>query len=618
MLDVGLDFSRAMIQYSAAWNESYDLWKNYQVNPNVSQILSPTYSVNSYFDTLWANSLMATYQVNLIGFYAINGSLLASRTYNIERNVVNYDVLPQEMSKFPFPLTNFTNPMSRSYGILTPSSGKAYLLIAVPITTDFFEGPVNTIGVYGRQITPAVLQDIATRTQLCITPYFINNSTRNQMITQIGVAELGIKNLTVSFSSQDWVDTNIGSTSVLTPGYPHNLLIGRYCWNKSGSDTVLPVESLTETVFAGFNVYSDITGNVTTYVRLDVPRPLQSLSTTIVTIIVILLLFVAAVTFIIVFILLVVLVIYRLFTLTKQIREIWVKEDFSLRVAVAGGKTDEIGLLTTVINNMLETIEASQDKISKFAEKLGREQEKIKIMLNVLPDPIMLVFPENNQFYYINATFEKVLGWTFKDLESKGIKDVIPELDTEQLMKGGVTTNVICKNGEQISIELISTNVEIDIDRLRQVTLLVLRTKQGNQIDDEKKTNKELIDLKKVLCFDESYQNKEIRDGYRKFLTKSKFSVNELDFLDDVEEYRNLDQIKRVEKAKEIEEKYITNNVKLGLNTEDTEALKASLAESLGELRLFQKYETKIKLRLVNESFTRFESEYNAKRDKKK
>lgn len=326
---------------------------------------------------------------------------------------------------------------------------------------------------------------------------------------------------------------------------------------------------------------------------------------------------VAVVTFIVVLILLIVLVIYKLFSLTKQIRNIWVSEDYSQKVDVFGDK-DEVGILAGVINNMLDTINISKQKISAFAEKLGREQEKIKTFLNVLPDAITIIRPTDGTFYYINQTFIKSFGYSMNDLEKKTIESLIPESKTDDVIKGGFETNVVSKEGVKSRCDVISSVVDIEEDGRTQTLYVVVLRKKETEEESLKQQNKELVERNKLLLFEESYKDEALRVAYRKYLTKLQFSTSGIDFLDDIQKYKSLDQFNRSEMLKLLLEKYFSENApKLQLSQDEMISLKKDLESGLGESKLFSRYENQIKLKLINESFTRFESEYSEKMARK-
>ncbi|MCK5096621.1 MAG: PAS domain S-box protein, partial [Desulfobacteraceae bacterium] len=52
-------------------------------------------------------------------------------------------------------------------------------------------------------------------------------------------------------------------------------------------------------------------------------------------------------------------------------------------------------------------------------------QKRLNTLLQFLPDPVF-VFTVNNTVEYINPAFEKIFGWTLKEVKGKNIK-FIPE-----------------------------------------------------------------------------------------------------------------------------------------------------------------------------------------------
>lgn len=227
LLDLGLDFSRSMTQYFTAWDESYEAYRIYSTYGN------NTNQVNFIFNGNFDQIQMPNYQVNIVAIYFINGTLIKTRTFDPDTGLIDSLPLPPELRNFPFFGTDdFTQPTARAYQFISSSpSGKTYLVVANPIQTSLFQGPIYAIAAFGREITPAVLYDMATRSQLCITLYSTNNATQNNTISQINLSFS--TNVTVNYKNRNWINTYVGAYNPMPSDTSPNLLIGRYCWNSN-------------------------------------------------------------------------------------------------------------------------------------------------------------------------------------------------------------------------------------------------------------------------------------------------------------------------------------------------------------------------------------------------
>ena len=79
-----------------------------------------------------------------------------------------------------------------------------------------------------------------------------------------------------------------------------------------------------------------------------------------------------------------------------------------------------------------------EPKTEKSALRLYQEsrlaQKRLKALLTFLPDPVF-AFTLDNKVEYINPAFERVFGWTLKEVKGKNI-NFIPEHLVEQAKQG--------------------------------------------------------------------------------------------------------------------------------------------------------------------------------------
>lgn len=223
ILDLGIDFSRSMGQYFTTWDESYNTFRTFSLyNNNTAQL-------NQLFNDNFDQKQMRNYQINMVALYFANRTLFRSRTYDTSSSTVDAFPIPSELSSFPFSsIDNFNLPSARALNFISiKSTGKIYMVISNPIQTSFFEGPIYVISVFAKEVSPILLQDFATRSQLCISIYSYNNASQNATLESLNLKFTS--NITLNYQNRDWVEKSVGTFNVLSKDSEKSLLQGRYC-----------------------------------------------------------------------------------------------------------------------------------------------------------------------------------------------------------------------------------------------------------------------------------------------------------------------------------------------------------------------------------------------------
>ncbi len=123
------------------------------------------------------------------------------------------------------------------------------------------------------------------------------------------------------------------------------------------------------------------------------------------------------------------------------------------------------------------------ESVRLLYQKSQLAQKRLRTLLKFLPDPVF-VFTSANTVEYINPAFERIFGWTFKEVKGKNIK-FIPEHMRDQARQGmkqlfenrtvhDFETQRYTKDGRVLDI-LINGSIYYDEDNNPAGQILILR-----------------------------------------------------------------------------------------------------------------------------------------------
>jgi PAS domain S-box-containing protein len=619
------DLAKFTTQYIAAWDTSFLTWNNLN-----SGVWNQT-NLDGYMNDNWADAQFITFHIDFVAYYLLDGTMRQSRTYDIDAGSLDTQPLPDELSTFPsaWSKLNLGDTSTRAQGFLSPKDRNiTYLIVAVPIQSTIFQGPVPALIIVGRRLNSRTNADIALRSQLCITQYYSNNQNNWQTLYDNSIVNIKTNALSSSFNlitpnitDTTWQDKdeNLINTLVKMDNMT-TTLTGRSCWASSQADDQIPANKSSLTIpterLAGFNAYSDINGKFALMIRVDVNRSVRDLSTFATLTVLLILLAVGIAFFFLIEILLEVLVLCRMTRLTIQIKNIHENEKDSNNVVTTTGGFDEIGYLSQNINEMLGTIRESQSQLIAFVNRLGQEEEKTRIMLNTMPDCI-LIFNSTGKITKMNSTFEKIF-YSAQELEEKAIFDILTQLkkeDLEDATCNNVETIASGKFGVKIPVSVSTTKIEIFVEEVKTNQVMIVIRDMRERKDAQDKLEKEkraLEELEQQMEFEATFREPILREAFTKFCTKEKTVENVL-LLAAIENYKKMDQAKRPKKQKTIYEKFLKTGAEHAVNISKKtldEAIDKAM-NGVGQVDLFSSLEKAIKFNLIGESFSRFQSVRN-------
>lgn len=241
-----------------------------------------------------------------------------------------------------------------------------------------------------------------------------------------------------------------------------------------GSGSTL-IKSLSSTAIAGYVLQKDIYGNPAIIVKVPMERYIMIQGRTSMKYLVIILFTIGFVFLSVAVILQDRLVLKRVLKLNKEVNEIGVKENFSMRVEVRGN--DEISNLSGSVNSMLMTLESSFNRLKDSNEKL-KELDELK-----------------NEFistvsHELRTPLTSILGFA-KLIKKKVNKSILPATDMkdEKLNK---------------AVEQILSNSEIIISEGERLTQIVNNVLDISKIEAGKiDWKQEEVSIEEVI--DKSY-----------------------------------------------------------------------------------------------------------------
>jgi PAS domain S-box-containing protein len=147
----------------------------------------------------------------------------------------------------------------------------------------------------------------------------------------------------------------------------------------------------------------------------------------------------------------------------KDRRERILEISVSLIVDRSGKKTGFQGVARDVTQKIADQqeLEASRQRAQELFEASSRAERRYRAFLEFLPDPVF-VFNLDSTVSYLNPAFEKVFGWTLKELDGKRIP-FVPDSERDRTRAGikklfrdkvlnGFETRRLTKNGRILDI----------------------------------------------------------------------------------------------------------------------------------------------------------------------
>ncbi|NMC78942.1 MAG: diguanylate cyclase [Chloroflexi bacterium] len=330
----------------AEWNDSYCFIHDQNSEHHLSNVLEKTF---------------IALQFNLFLVVESDGNIVCSRAFDLEQE--KEVPLPPGLQPHLAPgslLLSNTDPQKSTAGLLVLPEG-ILLVVSRPIVESTAEGPAQGTLILGRFLDKAQTDAIGK-----------------------------VVNTSVTFRPYD--DPN------LPPDYREALA------GLTDQETIV-VHPLDENTIGGYALLRDLYGQPAVVLHIDASRDIYRQGKLNIIYFVALLLVLTLVLFLANWLFWERSIFSRLATITETIFQLGASGDLSKRVTMPG--TDELAILGTSINQMLDTLENAGSALQESEEKFRKLAET---------SPAVIFILREGQLRYINPIAEQIFGYTHDEL----------------------------------------------------------------------------------------------------------------------------------------------------------------------------------------------------------
>jgi hypothetical protein len=336
-------------------------------------------SIDQFIADNFGIETMRPMPLNFAAYYYLDGSMLFYRSFDYSEAVEKAIPLPDEFINVRADLIQKFNNISFQYTGYINYNGTLVLVAGSPIMLTDLTGDSWGFVLYGKFQDTTVIQDLASRAQLCVTfgktsgvgvdPYIVNNY--GKYVNQMKITNTDI-------SDPNWITDPNSLVSELDIGF----LGPRQCWSLEQSG--LPGNTSFEDRVQTFAIINDWNGNPSIFFRIDIGRSVLSLGITAMIIALAVLLITLVIIAIVIIIFVERAVLYPVVKLTENVQEITTSGDVGLRVGTGKALSrDELGTMARCINLMLESLDAAQEQIKHVLERTGLQEQRARVSRNL-------------------------------------------------------------------------------------------------------------------------------------------------------------------------------------------------------------------------------------------
>ncbi|MCF8884596.1 MAG: ATP-binding protein [Nitrososphaerota archaeon] len=152
-----------------------------------------------------------------------------------------------------------------------------------------------------------------------------------------------------------------------------------------------------------------------------------------------------------------------------------IKGDYRSRVEV--DTQDEIGMISTAFNRMLDKLEEEREKIRNYVERLRRLKNRYKMLVNSIQDGILLI-SSDGIIYSCNKASERIFNLSKSDIVNRKLSEII-RLDSVST-KGEVELSYD-RDGETVYIKLFF----LDLDKEGRRKIVIVRDITSDKAREE-------------------------------------------------------------------------------------------------------------------------------------
>jgi PAS domain S-box-containing protein len=430
---------------------------------SVDLMVSDPPDVDSFVNDNFPFANLMGMGMNYVAYYNLDGSMLFYTAWDLDtQQPLDYPTQLLQLIPGVTPLAlNYTDPSYYASGVIS-FDGKLIMAVGSPI----YNGSDTTYGycIFAKILTPEVVNEMASSTQLCLTLINYNTSQPQSPVYNTYGSYLQALSPTVPHTQDgDWiVDQN--SPVIVFDG---NFLTDRECWSgqQSASGNVT-----TGNRVMNFVAVTDAFGNQAMVVRLDMVRATVAEGITAIVIAVVVLAFLLFLLIVCVLLFMEFFVLRKVVTLQHEITNITagLEKDLRLRITQNSGK-DELAQLTRFINSMLSSLENRNAYMKAILNRMGVQEQQSRATTNSIQD-FVISCSMGGYIQTVNSSFLETLGYEASDVEGKMQITAVLRVSLDEIEQLGyddsyppifIDTHILNVKGEQIPVTLLVTTVKM-------------------------------------------------------------------------------------------------------------------------------------------------------------
>jgi PAS domain-containing protein len=479
-----------------------------------------------------------------------------------------------------------------------------------PLMQTDLTGDSYGFALYGKFQDTTVVNDMASRAQLCVTFGILQGTgADSSVVKSYGSYAKTIKTTSTTIQDANWVTDG----SVPVGPLDTTFLSPRQCWNveQGGNPGNVSFEDRVQT----FAIINDWNHQPSIFFRIDIGRNVLNLGITAM----IIALAVLVVTLVIIAIVIIIFVeravLYPVVRLTESVQDITNSGDVSQRVGKGNISKDELGTMTTCINLMLSSLDSAQDQIKHVLERTGLQEQRARAIMNAIPDFVICML-SNGIINHANVSFLERFQYQKSAVDDVlDIKKVVADMDVTKLIElsqNGKTQDgfLLTRYKDKIPVTISVSEITLFVKEEPTKAYVVIaknNTEKNSLLEKLDYEKKRMVAYKQNAEFDAVMRNGDRRAALRNFCIKEN-SVENFNFLEAVEDYRAMKNVTdRIKKQKEIMETFLVNGdqqVNLSATTMDREV--SLIKKGYAQLDLFDSLDNIVRTMIVVDTFQRF------------
>jgi PAS domain-containing protein len=257
----------------------------------------------------------------------------------------------------------------------------------------------------------------------------------------------------------------------------------------------------------------------------------------------------------------------------------------------------------------VDALNSSKQKISLVMDRISDQDNRARATLDALPDMIAVINTKT-QIIVSNTNFQQKMSYNDLDYNKEVLlKQVLPNISIEEIIDYNTVAVTSFRNEINVCVTILpfEANDVDDSNDWSHVVIIRDLSERNTLIERVERQKEKLKRHLKYAKFDAQLDNPKFQESLLDFCRKN-FNAESVMFLIDVSQYKTLKTEKRIQKKNEIFDKYIKIDApqQLNISFEISRQMEKKVAESLGELDLFDEVADLMRNSIITDIFPRF------------